>query len=47
MRRQRNMQKIKEQGKNPQDETNEEDIGSPPEKDFQSNDSKDDPKSWK
>ena len=34
MRRQRNMQHIKEQGKNPPDETNEEEIGSLPEKEF-------------
>ena len=32
MRRQRNMQQMKEQGKNPQDQTNEEEIGSLPEK---------------
>ena len=34
MRRQRNMQQMKEQGKNPPDQTNEEEIGSLPEKDF-------------
>ena len=34
MRRQRNMQQIKEQGKNPPDQTNEEEIGSLPEKEF-------------
>ena len=32
MRRQRNTQPIKEQGKNPADETNEEEIGKLPEK---------------
>ena len=34
MRRQRNMQQLKEQGKNPPDKTNEEEIGSLPEKEF-------------
>ena len=34
MRRQRNTQQMKEQGKNPPDQTNEEEIGSPPEKEF-------------
>ena len=34
MRRQRNTQQIKEQGKNPTDLTNEEEIGSLPEKEF-------------
>ena len=34
MRRQRNKQQIKEQGKNPTDQTNEEEIGSLPEKEF-------------
>ena len=34
MRRQRNAQQMKEQGKNPPDETNEEEIGSLPEKEF-------------
>ena len=34
MRRQRNMQQMKEQGKNPLDQTNEEEIGSLPEKEF-------------
>ena len=43
MRRQRNMQQMKEQGKNAPDETNEVEIGSLPEKEF----SKDDPKSQK
>ena len=33
-RRQRNTQQIKEQSKNPQDQTNEEEIGSLPEKEF-------------
>ena len=32
MRRQRNTQQMKEQGKNPPDQTNEEEIGSLPEK---------------
>ena len=47
MRRQRNTQQMKEQGKNPPDHTNEEEIGSLPEKRIQNNESKDDPKSWK
>ena len=34
MRRQRNIQQMKEQGKNPPDQTNEEEIGSLPEKEF-------------
>ena len=34
MRRQRNTQQIKEQGKNPPDQTNEEEIVSLPEKEF-------------
>ena len=34
MRRQRNTQQTKEQGKNPPDQTNEEEIGSIPEKEF-------------
>ena len=34
MRRQRNMEKLKEQGKNPPDQINEEEIGSLPEKEF-------------
>ena len=34
MRRQRNTQQMKEQGKNPPDQTNEEKIGSLPEKEF-------------
>ena len=34
MRRQRNMQQMTEQGKNPPDQTNEEEIGSLPEKEF-------------
>ena len=38
---------MKEQGKNPPDQTNKEETGSPPEKRIQSNDSKDDPKTWK
>ena len=47
MRKQRKTQKVKEQCKNPPDLTNEEEIGSLPEKRIQNNDSKDDPKSWK
>ena len=39
MRRQRNTEQMKEQGKNTPEQTNEEEI--------QSNDSKDDQKSWK
>ena len=34
MRRQRSTQQMKEQGKNPPDQTNEEEIGSLPEKEF-------------
>ena len=34
MRRQRNTQQMKEQGKNPPDQTNEDEIGSLPEKEF-------------
>ena len=34
MRRQRNTQQIKEQGKTPPDQRNEEEIGSLPEKEF-------------
>ena len=34
MRRQRNTQQMKEQGKNPPDQTNEDEIGSLPEKQF-------------
>ena len=34
MGRQRNTQQMKEQGKNPPDQTNEEEIGSLPEKEF-------------
>ena len=34
MRRQRNTQQMKEQNKNPPDQTNEEEIGSLPEKEF-------------
>ena len=34
MRRQRNVHQIKEQGKNPPDQTNEEEISSLPEKEF-------------
>ena len=34
MRRQRNTQQVKDQDKNPPDQTNEEEIGSLPEKEF-------------
>ena len=34
MRRQRNTQQMKEQGKDPPDQTNEEEVGSLPEKEF-------------
>ena len=34
MRRQRNTEQMKEQGKNPPEQTNEEEIGSLPEKEF-------------
>ena len=34
MRKQRNTQQMKEQGKNPPDQTNEEEIGSLPEREF-------------
>ena len=34
MRRQRKTQQVKEQGKNPPDQTNDEEIGSLPEKEF-------------
>ena len=34
MRKYRNMQQMKQQGKNPPDQTNEEEIGSLPEKEF-------------
>ena len=34
MRRQRNIQQLKEQGKDPPDQTNEEETGSLPEKEF-------------
>ena len=34
MRRQKNKQQVKEQGQNTPDLTNEEEIGSPPEKEF-------------
>ena len=38
---------MKEQSKNPPDKTNEEEIGKSTWKRIQSNDNKDDPKSWK
>ena len=48
MRRQRNTQQMKEQGKNPPDQKNEEDLGRQSTcKRIQSNDGKDDPKFWK
>ena len=47
MKRQRNVQLKKKQGRNPPDQTNEEEIGSLSEKRIRSNDSKDNPKSWK
>ena len=47
MRRQRNTQQMKEQGKNPPEQTNEGEIGQFTWQRIQSNDSKDDPKSWK
>ena len=46
MRRQRNMQQMKEQGKNPPDQTNEKEIGIYLKR-IQNSDSKDDPKCWK
>ena len=45
MKRQRNIQQVKEHDKNPPKQIKEEEIGSLPEKDF--NDNKNDPKSWK
>ena len=47
MRRQRNIQQMKEQGKNPPDQTNEEEIGSLPEKEFRVIRVKMIQKSWK
>ena len=44
MRKKRNMKKMKEQGKKPPDQTNEEEIHSLPEKEFRV---MNDPKSWK
>ena len=46
MKRQRNIQQIRDHGKNPQDQINEDEISSIAEK-IQSDDSKDDPKSYK
>lgn len=46
IRQQRNMFQMKKQGKNLQDQRNEEEIGNLYEK-TQSNDSKEDPESWK
>ena len=54
MKRQRNIQQVKEHDKCPPNQTKEEEIGSLPEKEFrimivwiQNNDSINDPKSWK
>ena len=47
MRRQRNMQQRKEQGKNPPDQRNEEEIGSLPGKEFRVMRVKMIQKSWK
>ena len=47
MKRQRNIQQVKEHDKFPPNQTKEEEIGSLPEKIIQNNDSKHDPKSWK
>ena len=47
IKRQRITQQMKEQGKNPPHQTNEEERGSLPEKRIHSNDSKDDPETWK
>ena len=45
--RQRNIQLVKEYGKYPWNQTKEEEIGNPPEKELKKkNDSEDDPKSW-
>ena len=41
------MQQMKDHGKNPQNQTNEKEIGSLPEKERQSDDRKDGPKPWK
>ena len=45
MKRQRNIQQVKEHDKSPPNETKEEEIGSLSEKRIQDNDSKNDPKS--
>ena len=47
MKRQKNIVQMKGQGKTPQDQINEEEIGKLSEKRIQSNDNKDDPKSQK
>ena len=47
MKRQRNIQQVKEHDKCPPGQTKEEEIGSLPEKRIQNNDSRDDPKSLK
>ena len=46
MKKQKNIQKVKEHNKYPPNQTKEEETGSLPEKNS-NNDSKDDPKSWK
>ena len=45
MKRQRNTQQVKEQDKCPPNQTKEEEIGNLPDKEFQKNDSENDPKS--
>ena len=45
MKRQRNIQQVKDYDKCPPNQTKEEEIGSLPKKTIQNNDSKDDPKS--
>ena len=47
MKRQRNIQQVKEHDKNTPNQTKEEEIGSIPEKIIQNNDSKNNQKSWK
>ena len=47
MKREINIQQLKDHGKNPQDQTSEEEIDSLPEKRIQSNKSNDDPKALK
>ena len=45
MKGQRNTQQVKDYDKSPPNQTEEEEIGSLPEKEFRKNDSKNDPKS--